>query len=158
MSKVHLTVQKYGNMSAATVPVAMVEALEGASAAARKTAHACVRCATKTSTRSQRGWSAHTMPRWANARPPKLMSSDVELAPLTRDKSALEMVLGNARDKDIRSVAARRVSLVHTSSTKTARSAVGADAGLSTGGSGCCQVRPGCGGLPPPLCAVAVIR
>ena len=30
MSKVHLTVQKYGNMSAATVPVAMVEALEGA--------------------------------------------------------------------------------------------------------------------------------
>ncbi len=28
MSKVHLTVQKYGNMSAATVPVALVEALE----------------------------------------------------------------------------------------------------------------------------------
>lgn len=91
MSKVHLTVQKYGNMSAATVPVAMVEALEEG----RLQPHAKLLMpafgAGLTVCSHYAEWGERTTPKDV---------SDVELAPC--DKTALQMVLEMRAAKDIR--------------------------------------------------------
>ena len=91
MSKVQVTVQKYGNMSAATVPVAMVEALEEG----RIQAHAKLLMpafgAGLTVCSHYAEWSTRTTP---------IDVSDVELAPC--DKTALQLVNEMRVTKDIR--------------------------------------------------------
>lgn len=89
MAKVHLTVQKYGNMSAATVPVALVEALEEGRVAPG-------------------GWLlmpafgggltyCSLLVKWGDRVTP-LGTSDAELPPVTR--TALEMVNAIRAEQD----------------------------------------------------------
>ena len=81
MEKVHLTVERYGNMSAATVPVALVDALE----------HGRVKPGANILTPAFGGgltWCSHVI-RWGERVTPK-SESPVELPPC--EKTALEMV------------------------------------------------------------------
>jgi 3-oxoacyl-[acyl-carrier-protein] synthase III len=83
MSRCFVNVQRYGNMSAATVPVALVEALEEG----RVAPHATLLL---TGFGAGLSWSAHVV-RWGERTTP-LGASDAELPPLER--SALEIVQG----------------------------------------------------------------
>jgi 3-oxoacyl-[acyl-carrier-protein] synthase-3 len=81
MDRVYVNVQRYGNMSAATVPVALVEALEDGRVPAGGLLLMPAFGAGLT-------WCAHLV-RWGSRVTPKSLS-DVELPPC--DKSALELV------------------------------------------------------------------
>jgi len=81
MERCFVNIQRYGNMSAATVPVALVEALEEG----RVTPHGNLLL---TGFGAGLSWSAHVV-RWGDRVTP-LGESDVELPPC--EKSALEMV------------------------------------------------------------------
>jgi len=83
MERCFVNVQRYGNMSAATVPVALVEALE----TGRVKPHATLLL---TGFGAGLTWSAHVL-RWGERTTP-LAESDAELPPLK--SSALEMVQG----------------------------------------------------------------
>jgi len=91
MSRVHLTVQKYGNMSAATVPVALVEALEEGRIQPQAKLLMPAFGAGLTV-------CAHYA-EWGNRVTPKDVSN-VELAPCTQ--TALEMVNAIRAVKDLR--------------------------------------------------------
>ena len=83
MERCYVNVQRYGNMSSATVPVALVEALE-----ACRVTPGCNLLLTGFG--AGLSWSAHVL-RWGERVTP-LRTSDAELPPCT--KSALEMVRG----------------------------------------------------------------
>jgi 3-oxoacyl-[acyl-carrier-protein] synthase-3 len=83
MDKCFVNIQRYGNMSSATVPVALVEALE-----AGRVTPGCNLLLTGFG--AGLSWSAHVV-RWGERTQP-LGHSDAELPPCT--KSALEMVRG----------------------------------------------------------------
>ncbi len=83
MEKVHLTIDRYGNMSAATVPVALVDALEQG----RVAPHSLL---LMPAFGGGLTWCAHVV-RWG-ARSAPLDQSDAELPPCTR--TALEIVQG----------------------------------------------------------------
>lgn len=83
MDKCFVNIQRYGNMSSATVPVALVEALE-----AGRVEPGCNLLLTGFG--AGLSWSAHVV-RWGERTQP-LGQSDAELPPCT--KSALEMVRG----------------------------------------------------------------
>jgi 3-oxoacyl-[acyl-carrier-protein] synthase-3 len=83
MERCFVNVQRYGNMSSATVPVALVEALEEGRIAPGK--HVLL-----TGFGAGLSWSAHVL-RWGERVRP-LAESDAELPPCT--KSALEIVRG----------------------------------------------------------------
>ena len=91
MSKVQLTVQKYGNMSAATVPVAMVEALEEGRIQANAKLLMPAFGAGLTVCSHYAEWGTRTTPKDV---------SNVELAPC--DKTALQLVNEIRVTKDIR--------------------------------------------------------
>ena len=91
MSKVQLTVQKYGNMSAATVPVALVEALEEGRIQPRSKLLMPAFGAGLTVCSHYAEWGDRVTPKDV---------SDVELAPC--DKTALELVNEIRAAKDIR--------------------------------------------------------
>jgi 3-oxoacyl-[acyl-carrier-protein] synthase III len=91
MSKVHLTVQKYGNMSAATVPVALVEALEEGRIAPHAKLLMPAFGAGLTVCSHYAEWGPRTTPKDV---------SDVKLAPC--DKTALELVNEIRAAKDVR--------------------------------------------------------
>ena len=91
MSKVQLTVQKYGNMSAATVPVALVEALEEGRMQPRSKLLMPAFGAGLTVCSHYAEWGDRVTPKDV---------SDVELAPL--DQTALELVNEIRAKKDIR--------------------------------------------------------
>jgi 3-oxoacyl-[acyl-carrier-protein] synthase-3 len=88
MERVFVNVHRYGNMSAATVPVALVEALEEGRVKPNSLLLLPAFGAGLT-------WCAHLV-RWGERVTPK-GTSDAELPPC--DKSALEMVLGFRRRK-----------------------------------------------------------
>ena len=88
MSRCFVNVERYGNMSAATVPVALVEALE----ADRVKPGANLLL---TGFGAGLTWSAHVL-RWGERTKP-LGESDAELPPL--DRSALEIVQGHLAAK-----------------------------------------------------------
>jgi 3-oxoacyl-[acyl-carrier-protein] synthase-3 len=88
MDKVFLTVQRYGNMSSATVPVAMVEALEEG----RVQPHSIVLAPAFGAGLT---WCAHVI-RWGERTTP-LGMADIELPPC--DKSAVELVQDIIRRK-----------------------------------------------------------
>jgi 3-oxoacyl-[acyl-carrier-protein] synthase-3 len=83
MERCFVNIQRYGNMSSATVPVALVEALEEG-----RVAPGCNLLLTGFG--AGLSWSAHVL-RWGERVTP-LGTSDAELPPCTR--SALEMVQG----------------------------------------------------------------
>jgi 3-oxoacyl-[acyl-carrier-protein] synthase-3 len=83
MERCFVNIQRYGNMSSATVPVALVEALEGG-----RIAPGCNLLLTGFG--AGLSWSAHVV-RWSERVTP-LVTSDAELPPCP--KSALEMVRG----------------------------------------------------------------
>ncbi|MGQ0385032.1 MAG: beta-ketoacyl-ACP synthase 3, partial [Gammaproteobacteria bacterium] len=83
MERCYVNIQRYGNMSAATVPVALVEALEDG-----RVVPGCHLLLTGFG--AGLSWSAHVV-RWG-ARTTPLARSDVELPPCNR--TALEMVRG----------------------------------------------------------------
>jgi 3-oxoacyl-[acyl-carrier-protein] synthase-3 len=83
MERCFINIQRYGNMSSATVPVALVEALEAGRVAPGS--HLLL-----TGFGAGLTWSAHVL-RWGGRVTP-LAASDAELPPCT--KSALEMVRG----------------------------------------------------------------
>ena len=89
MERVFVNVQRYGNMSAATVPVALVEALEEGRVAPNSLLLLPAFGAGLT-------WCAHLV-RWGERVTPKGVS-DVELPPC--DRSALEIVQGYLRKLD----------------------------------------------------------
>jgi 3-oxoacyl-[acyl-carrier-protein] synthase-3 len=89
MERVFLTVQKYGNMSAATVPVALVEALEEGRVQPNSLVLLPAFGAGLT-------WCAHLV-RWGDRVTPK-GTTDVELPPC--EQTALELVQGFIRKKD----------------------------------------------------------
>ena len=91
MSKVQLTVQKYGNMSAATVPVALVEALEERRIQPQAKLLMPAFGAGLTVCSHYAEWGTRTTPKDV---------SDVELAPC--DKTALQLVNEMRLTKDIR--------------------------------------------------------
>ena len=91
MSKVQLTVQKYGNMSAATVPVALVEALEERRIQPQAKLLMPAFGAGLTVCSHYAEWGTRTTPKDV---------SDVELAPC--DKTALQLVNEIRVTKDIR--------------------------------------------------------
>ncbi len=91
MEKVILTVQKYGNMSAATVPVALVEALEAGRVAPGSNLLMPAFGAGLTLCSHFVKWGARTTP---------VEASDVELPPC--DKTALELVNEIRATKDPR--------------------------------------------------------
>ena len=91
MSKVQVTVQKYGNMSAATVPVALVEALEERRIQPQAKLLMPAFGAGLTVCSHYAEWGTRTTPKDV---------SDVELAPC--DKSALQLVNEMRLTKDIR--------------------------------------------------------
>ena len=91
MSKVQLTVQKYGNMSAATVPVAMVEALDEGRIQANAKLLMPAFGAGLTVCSHYAEWGTRTTPKDV---------SNVELAPC--DKTALQLVNEIRVTKDIR--------------------------------------------------------
>jgi 3-oxoacyl-[acyl-carrier-protein] synthase-3 len=88
MEKVFLTVQRYGNMSSATVPVALVEALEEGRVAPNSIVLAPGFGAGLT-------WCSHVI-RWGSRVTP-LGSTDIELPPC--DKTAVELVQDVIRRK-----------------------------------------------------------
>ena len=88
MDKVFLTVQRYGNMSSATVPVALVEALEEGRVAPSSIVLAPGFGAGLT-------WCAHVI-RWGSRVTP-LGTTDIELPPC--DKTAVELVQDVIRRK-----------------------------------------------------------
>ena len=88
MEKVFLTVQRYGNMSSATVPVALVEALEEGRVAPNSIVLAPGFGAGLT-------WCAHVI-RWGSRVTP-LGTTDIELPPC--DKTAVELVQDVIRRK-----------------------------------------------------------
>jgi 3-oxoacyl-[acyl-carrier-protein] synthase III len=88
MEKVFLTVQRYGNMSSATVPVALVDALEEGRVEPNSLVLAPGFGAGLT-------WAAHVI-RWGSRVKP-LGFSDIELPPC--DKSAVELVQDIIRRK-----------------------------------------------------------
>jgi 3-oxoacyl-[acyl-carrier-protein] synthase-3 len=88
MERCYVNVQRYGNMSSATVPVALVEALEDG----RVKPHANLLL---TGFGAGLTWSAHVV-RWGERITP-LGQSDVELPPC--DRSALEIVQGIRKAK-----------------------------------------------------------
>ena len=83
MERCYVNIQRYGNMSAATVPVALVESLEDG-----RVAPGCNLLLTGFG--AGLSWSAHVL-RWGERTVP-LNQSDVELPPC--EKTALEMVQG----------------------------------------------------------------
>ena len=83
MDRCYVNIQRYGNMSAATVPVALVESLEGG-----RVAPGCNLLLTGFG--AGLSWSAHVL-RWGERTVP-LGQSNVELPPC--EKTALEMVNG----------------------------------------------------------------
>jgi 3-oxoacyl-[acyl-carrier-protein] synthase-3 len=83
MDRCYVNIQRYGNMSSATVPVALVEALEDG-----RVAPGCNLLLTGFG--AGLSWSAHIV-RWGERTTP-LGASDVELPPCP--KSALEMIRG----------------------------------------------------------------
>jgi 3-oxoacyl-[acyl-carrier-protein] synthase III len=83
MDRCYVNIQRYGNMSSATVPVALVEALEDG-----RVAPGCNLLLTGFG--AGLSWSAHML-RWGERTTP-LGASDVELPPCP--KSALEMIRG----------------------------------------------------------------
>lgn len=83
MERCYVNIQRYGNMSSATVPVALVEALEEGRVAPGGTV-------LLTGFGAGLSWSAHVL-RWGERVTPK-RESDVELPPCP--KSALDMVRG----------------------------------------------------------------
>ena len=83
MDRCYVNIQRYGNMSSATVPVALVEALEDG-----RVAPGCNLLLTGFG--AGLSWSAHVL-RWSERTTP-LSVSDVELPPCP--KSALEMIRG----------------------------------------------------------------
>ena len=83
MERCFVNIQRYGNMSSATVPVALVEALE-----AGRVKPGCNLLLTGFG--AGLSWSAHVL-RWGERVTP-LGTSDAELPPC--EKSALEMVQG----------------------------------------------------------------
>jgi 3-oxoacyl-[acyl-carrier-protein] synthase-3 len=83
MERCFVNIERYGNMSSATVPVALVEALEAGRVAPGATL-------LLTGFGAGLTWSAHVL-KWGERTTP-LGTSDVELPPCT--KSALEMVRG----------------------------------------------------------------
>lgn len=91
MSKVQVTVQKYGNMSAATVPVALVEALEEGRIQPQSKLLMPAFGAGLTVCSHYAEWGARMTP---------IDVSDVELAPC--DKTALQLVNELRATKDIR--------------------------------------------------------
>ena len=91
MSKVQLTVQKYGNMSAATVPVALVEALEEGRIKAHSKLLMPAFGAGLTVCSHYAEWGSRTTP---------MDVSSVELAPC--EKTALQLVNEIRTTKDIR--------------------------------------------------------
>ena len=91
MSKVQLTVQKYGNMSAATVPVALVEALEEGRIQPRSKLLMPAFGAGLTVCSHYAEWGGRITPKDV---------SEVELPPC--DKTALQMVNDIRATKDIR--------------------------------------------------------
>jgi len=90
MERVFVNVQRYGNMSAATVPVALVEALEEGRVPPNSTLLMPAFGAGLT-------WCAHLV-RWGERVTPK-GTSDAELPPC--DKTAVELVRGFMRGKGI---------------------------------------------------------
>jgi 3-oxoacyl-[acyl-carrier-protein] synthase-3 len=88
MERCYVNIQRYGNMSAATVPVALVEALEDG-----RVAPGCNLLLTGFG--AGLSWTAHVL-RWGERTTP-LGHSEVELPPCTR--SALEMVRGHMANK-----------------------------------------------------------
>jgi 3-oxoacyl-[acyl-carrier-protein] synthase-3 len=88
MERCYVNVQRYGNMSSATVPVALVEALEDG----RVKPHANLLL---TGFGAGLTWSAHVV-RWGERITP-LGQSDVELPPC--DRSALEIIQGIRKAK-----------------------------------------------------------
>ncbi len=91
MAKVHLTVQKYGNMSAATVPVALVEALEEGRLGPRGKLLMPAFGAGLTLCSHYAEWGERTSPKDV---------ADVELPPC--ESTALELVQAIRAAKDIR--------------------------------------------------------
>jgi 3-oxoacyl-[acyl-carrier-protein] synthase-3 len=89
MERVFVNVHRYGNMSAATVPVALVEAIE----AGRVQPNSLVLLPAFGAGLT---WCAHLV-RWGDRVTPK-RTTDVDLPPC--DKTALEMVQGFIRDKE----------------------------------------------------------
>jgi 3-oxoacyl-[acyl-carrier-protein] synthase-3 len=83
MERCFVNIERYGNMSSATVPVALVEALEAGRVAPRSTL-------LLTGFGAGLTWSAHIV-RWGERTTP-VGTSDAELPPCT--KTALEMVRG----------------------------------------------------------------
>ena len=102
MSKVQVTVQKYGNMSAATVPVALVEALEEGRIKANAKLLMPAFGAGLTVCSHYAEWGTRTMP---------IDVSDVELAPC--DKTALQLVNELRVTKDIRGRSAAGLSAAY---------------------------------------------
>ena len=97
MEKCYVNIQRYGNMSAATVPVALVEALEDGRVAPGSNV-------LLTGFGAGLSWSAHVL-RWGERTTP-LGESDVELPPAP--KSALALVRGYLAMKHGSRVAARQ--------------------------------------------------
>ena len=81
MDRVFVTVQKYGNMSAATVPVALVDAVESGRVKRR------TRCCCTPAFGAGLTWCSHLI-RWGERVTPH--GTDIDLPPC--DRSALEMV------------------------------------------------------------------
>ena len=102
MSKVHLTVQKYGNMSAATVPVALVEALEEGRIAAQAKLLMPAFGAGLTVCSHYVEWGDRITPKDV---------SDVELAPC--DKTALQLVNEIRAAKDVRGRSAAGIAAAY---------------------------------------------
>jgi 3-oxoacyl-[acyl-carrier-protein] synthase III len=88
MDRTFLTVQKYGNMSSATVPVALVEALEAGRVAPNSLLLTPAFGAGLT-------WAAHVI-RWG-ARTTPIATTDIDLPPC--DKTAVELVQDIIRSK-----------------------------------------------------------
>ena len=99
MSKVHVTVHKYANMSAATVPVALVEALEEKRIKPRAKLLMPAFGAGLTVCSHYAEWGERTTPKDV---------SDVELAPC--DKTALQIVNELRAAKDVRGRSAKGIA------------------------------------------------
>ena len=99
MSKVHVTVQKYANMSAATVPVALVEAMEEGKLQPRAKVLMPAFGAGLTVCSHYAEWGDRVTP---------IDVSDVELAPC--DKTALQMINELRAAKDVRGRSAKGIA------------------------------------------------
>ena len=99
MSKVHVTVQKYANMSAATVPVALVEAMEEGKLQPRAKVLMPAFGAGLTVCSHYAEWGDRVTP---------IDVSDVELPPC--DKTALQMINELRAAKDVRGRSAKGIA------------------------------------------------